>query len=107
MKSSKITALLLASMLATSAYAIENVKVDGKAKLWWQTAGKNTDAAGIDMFQQKTTVGQAALELGAKADIADGLKGKVSLIALDTLGLEKSFIGGIPSAGAGHENGNY
>ena len=64
MKTSTITALLLASTLVTSAYAIENVKVDGKAKLWYQTTGKNTDAAGVDMFQQKTTVGQAGLELG-------------------------------------------
>ncbi|MCK4736972.1 MAG: porin [Sulfurimonas sp.] len=105
MKTSAITALLLASTLVTSVYAIENVKVDGKAKLWYQTGIKDNTTK--DMFQQESTSGQAALELGAKADIADGLKGKVSLIALSTLGLEKSFISAIPSAGAGHENGNY
>ena len=105
MKTSTITALLLASTLVTSAYAIENVKVDGKAKLWYQTGIK--DNTSNDMFQQESTTGQAALELGAKADIADGLKGKVSLIGLSTLGLEKSFISSIPSAKAGHENGNY
>ncbi|MCW8894512.1 MAG: hypothetical protein OQK48_09485 [Sulfurimonas sp.] len=107
MKSSKITAVLLASMLATSAYAIENVTVNGEAKLWYQTGVKDTSPSGVDMFQQKAAVGQAAFELSAKADIMDGLKGKVGLIALDTLGLEKSFIKDISSAGAGYENGNY
>ena len=105
MKSSKITALLLASVLATSVYAIENVKVNAQAKLWYQTGVK--DSTSLDMFQQESTLGLAALELGVKADIVEGLKGKVSLIALDTLGLEKSFMKDISSAGAGYEDGNY
>lgn len=107
MKLSKTTAPFLALLLAASAYAIENVKVDGKAKLWYQTGVQDISPSGVDMFQQKGSVGQAAFELGATADITDGLKGRVSLIGLDTLGLEKSFIKDISSAGAGYENGNY
>jgi hypothetical protein len=107
MKLSKTTAPFLALLLAASAYAVENVKVDGKAKLWYQTGVQDISPSGVDMFQQKGSVGQAAFELGANADITDGLKGRVSLIGLDTLGLEKSFIKDISSAGAGYENGNY
>ena len=107
MRTSKITALLLASMLATSAYAIENVKVNGQAKLWYQTGVKDNSPSGVDMFQQKAAVGQAGLELGVKADLFDGLKGKASVIVLDSLGLEKSFVKDISSAGAGHEDGAY
>lgn len=107
MKLSKTTAPFLALLLATSAYAVENVKVDGGAKLWYQTGVQDISPSGVDMFQQKGSVGQAAFELGATAGIIDGLKGRVSLIGLDTLGLEKSFIKDISSAGAGYENGNY
>jgi hypothetical protein len=107
MKLSKTTAPFLALLLAASACAVENVKVDGKAKLWYQTGVQDISPSGVDMFQQKGSVGQAAFELGANADITDGLKGRVSLIGLDTLGLEKSFIKDISSAGAGYENGNY
>ncbi len=107
MKSLNTTAPFLALLLATSAFAIDNVTVNGQAKLWYQTGVKDNSPSGVDMFQQKASVGQAAFELGVKADIADGLKGKVGVIALDTLGLEKSFIKDISSAGAGYENGNY
>lgn len=86
MKLSKTTAPFLALLLATSAYAIENVKVDGKAKLWYQTGVQDISPSGVDMFQQKGSVGQAAFELGATADIMDGLKSRVSLIGLDALG---------------------
>lgn len=105
MKSSKITALLLASLLATSAYAIDNVKMDAKAKLWYQTAIK--DSTSLDMFQKESSVGLSAFELAIKAELLDGLKAKASVIALDTLGLEKSFIKDISSAGAGHDSGGY
>ena len=107
MKSLNTTAPFLALLLVTSAYAIDNVKMDGEVKLWYQTGVKDTSPSGVDMFQQKASVGQAALALGVKADVFDGLKGKVGIIALDSLGLEKSFIKDISSAGAGYENGNY
>jgi len=105
MKLLRTTAPFLALLLATSAYAIENVKVDGQAKLWYQTGVK--DSTSLDMFQQESTVGQAGLELGVKADLVDGLKGKARVIALDSLGLEQSFIKDISSAGAAYEDGAY
>lgn len=109
MKLSKNTAPFLAMLLVTSAYAldVQNVKVDGVAKMWYQTGTQSTSASDVDMFQQKGSVGQAALELGIKADLYEGLKGKVNVIALDTLGLEKSFVKDISSAGAAYEDGAY
>lgn len=102
---SKTTAPFLALLLVTSAYAVENVKVTGGAKYWYQTTAVE-DAANNDMFQQKTSVGVAAVELGASADLYKGLKGKVSVIGLDSLGLEQSFVKDITTAGAGWESDN-
>ena len=103
---SKTTAPLLALLLAASAYGVENVKVSGGAKYWYQTTVKDTTSN--DFFQQESSVGVAAVELGVSADLMDGLKGKASVIGLDSLGLEQSFVKDISSAGAGRENGdNY
>ncbi|MGE0739167.1 hypothetical protein [Sulfurimonas sp.] len=102
---SKTTAPFLALLLVTSAYAVENVKVTGGAKYWYQTTAEE-DTANNDMFQQKTSVGVAAVELGASADLYKGLKGKVSVIGLDSLGLEQSFVKDITTAGAGWESDN-
>ncbi|MDT8338517.1 MAG: hypothetical protein RQ763_04890 [Sulfurimonas sp.] len=105
MRISKTTAPFLALLLATSAYAVENVKVTGGAKYWYQTTAVE-DAANNDMFQQKTSVGVAAVELGVSADLYEGLKGKASVIGVDSLGLEQSFVKDISSAGAGWESDN-
>lgn len=105
MKLSRGTAPFLALLLATATYAVENVKVDGEAKLWYQTGNKSIDS--FDMFRQESTVGQAALELGVKADLYSGLKGNVRGIVLDSLGLQDDYIQDISSAGAGYEHGSY
>lgn len=102
---SKTTAPFLALLLVSSAYAIENVKVKGEVKYWYQTTATE-DTANNDMFQQKTSVGTAAAELGVSADLFKGLKGNVSAIAVDSLGLEKSFVKDISSAGAGWDSDN-
>jgi len=105
MKLSRGTAPFIALLLATATYAVENVKTDGVAKLWYQTGVK--DNTSLDMFQQESTVAQAALELGVKADLYDGLKGNVRGIVLDSLGLQDDYIKDISSAGAGRENSSY
>ncbi|TKI69962.1 hypothetical protein FCU45_04945 [Sulfurimonas crateris] len=103
---SKTTAPFLALLLAASAYGVENVKVSGGAKYWYQTTVKDTTSN--DFFQQESSVGVAAVELGVSADLYEGLKGKASVIGVDSLGLEQSFVKDISSAGAGRESGdNY
>ena len=102
---SKTTAPFLALLLVTSAYAVENVKVTGGAKYWYQTTATE-DAAKNDMFQQETSVGIAAVDVGASADLFKGLKGKVSAIGLHSLGLEQSFVKDIAASGAGWEKDN-
>lgn len=100
---SKTTAPFLALLLVTSAYAVENVKVTGGAKYWYQTTATE-DTAKNDMFQQETSVGIAAVDVGASADLFKGLKGKVSAIGLHSLGLEQSFVKDIAASGAGWES---
>lgn len=102
---SKTTAPFLALLLATSVYAVENVKVKGEVKYWYQTTAVE-DAANNDMFQQNTSVGTAVAELGVSADLFKGLKGNVSAIGADSLGLEKSFVKDISTAGAGWDSDN-
>ncbi|MDD3476477.1 MAG: hypothetical protein PHI38_06385 [Sulfurimonas sp.] len=105
---SKTTAPFLALLLVSSAYAIENVKVTGEAKYWYQTTVKDISGQPSGkFFQRESSVGVAAAELGVSADLLEGLKGKVSVMALDSLGLEKSFVKDISSAGAGVEDNGY
>lgn len=101
---SKTTAPVLALLLAASAYGVENVKVSGGAKYWYQTTVKDTTSN--KLFQQESSVGVAAVELGVSADLYEGLKGKASVIGIDSLGLEQSFVKDIASAGAGWESDN-
>lgn len=103
MRISKTTAPLLAMLLVTSAYAIENVKYKGEAKYWYQTTAKE-DAVKNDLFQQETSVGVAAFEVGVEAELIKNLKGKASVMALHSLGLEQSFVKDISSGGAGWES---
>ncbi|MCK9453802.1 hypothetical protein [Sulfurimonas sp.] len=105
MRISKTIVPFLALLLATSQYAIENVKLKGEVKYWYQTTAKE-NTPNNDLFQQNSSVGTAAMELGVSADLYDGLKGKASVMALDTLGLEKSFVKDISTAGAGWESDN-
>lgn len=99
----KTASPFLALLVATSVYGVENIKTNVGAKYWYQTAAIE-DTPRNDMFQQETSVGVAAVELGISAELFKGLKGKASVIGLDSLGLEKSFVKDISSAGAGWES---
>ncbi|OHD88726.1 MULTISPECIES: hypothetical protein [unclassified Sulfuricurvum] len=90
--------------LGTSAYALDNIKVDGEAKLWYQTSeysGAGATAAQLTQdFFDKTANSMAlgALKFGASAGLADNLSGAVKVTAISTLGLENNMVGAIPAA---------
>jgi hypothetical protein len=102
MKLSKGTVLLLASALASTTYAVENVEMSGSAKLWYQTNTTNK-AGSADLFDQATAVGLVEVDLGAKGDIAEGLKVEMNGVVLDSLNLENEIVGNLSNATAGNE----
>lgn len=103
MKLGKLS-LVAVMALGTSAFAIENVKVNGEAKLWYQTSelsGTGNTAAEnqMDMFDNTSnSLAEAALVVGATADLLKNVSFGVSGVALTTLGLENNLVGQVPAA---------
>jgi len=103
MKLGKLS-LVAVMALGTSAYALDNIKVDGEAKLWYQTSeysGAGATAAQLTQdFFDKTANSMAlgALKFGASAGLAENLSGAVKVTAISTLGLENNMVGAIPAA---------
>ncbi|MDO9208464.1 MAG: hypothetical protein Q8R86_00720 [Sulfuricurvum sp.] len=101
----KLGKLSLVAVLAlgTSAFAIDNVKVNGEAKLWYQTSEFSGQGAGAttsqDFFDHNTnSVAEVKLSVGATADLLQNLSAGVKMTALTTLGLENNLVGAVPAA---------
>ena len=87
--------LVAAMLCGASAFAIENVKVDGDARLYYYTVDEETTAlgrTGDSLFDEATSTGEAALRLGATADLTDGVSGGATLYAVSTLGLYNNLV---------------
>ena len=106
MKLGKLS-LVAVMALGTSAFAIDNVKVDGEAKLWYQTSEFSGAGAGTGMgsaseqsyFDHDTnSVALAVLKVGASANLVENLSGAVRVTATSTLGLENNLVGAVPAA---------
>jgi len=99
MKFTKMS-LVAALLIGSSAFAIDNVKVSGDAKLYYATAkDKSTDAAGLtttsrSLFNRSSSAGQAALGLGLTADLAKGISSGIHATVLSSLGLENNLVSG-------------
>lgn len=102
MKLGKLS-LVAVMALGTSAFAIDNVKVNGEAKVWYQTSetdGTTTASTnGLDFFEDgANSMAEVALTVGATADLLPNLSAGVSAVGLTTLGLEKNLVGMVPAA---------
>ena len=102
MKLSKGTVLLLASVLASTTYAVENIEMTGSAKLWYQTNASDKPGA-ADIFEQETAVALTEFDLGVKADLFEGLKGEANAVVLDSLGLENDVVSNLSNATVAHQ----
>ena len=89
MKLTKIS-LVAALLIGSSAFAIDNVKVSGDAKLFY-----STDDSGDGFFEKDKAMGQASLGLGLSADLDKNVKANVHLTALSTLGLEGQLVNNV------------
>jgi hypothetical protein len=111
MKFTKMS-LVAALLVGSSSFALENVKVSGDAKLYYETVGNSTKAgiastnaggAAIaatttqtsnDFGDRKASNAQAAIDLSITADLVKNVSAGVSLAVTDTLGLENNLVGG-------------
>lgn len=127
MKFTKMS-LVAALLVGSSAFALDNVKVSGDAKLYYETVGSTTKAnanaktnvhggntitanskSTTDFGDRKGGNAQAALNLGVTADLVKNISAGVSLTVTDTLGLENNLVGGTwagPLTNAGLGRGN-
>ncbi len=111
MKLGKLS-LVAVMALGTSAFALDNIKVDGEAKVWYQTSeysgnGATATATGDvdrptqadqDFFNKGTnSLALTALKFGASANLAENLSGAVKVTAVSTLGLENNMVGDVPT----------
>ncbi|MFA6143162.1 MAG: hypothetical protein WCW84_12730 [Sulfurimonas sp.] len=105
--------LVAVMALGTSAFAVDNLKVTGEAKLWYQTSEFSGQAAGTTptvtggsvmqkdqsfFNKQNNSSAEAKLSVGASADLLKNVSANVKLTALTTLGLENNLVGAIPAA---------
>ena len=99
MKLAKMS-MVAALLLGANAYAIDNVKVSGDAKLYYQTEDRDTDGVTDqpDMFDSGASAGDVALHLGLTADLTEGVSAGVSITAVTTLGLENNLVNNTWSA---------
>jgi len=112
MKLGKLS-LVAVMALGTSAFAIDNVKVSGEAKLWYQTSEYSGTAASTvgatnpannlqsdqDFFDHNTnSAAEVKVSVGATADLAQNLSAGVKATGLTTLGLENNLVGAVPAA---------
>lgn len=128
----KFTKLSLAAMIAmgvaSSAFAVENVKVDGQIKLWYQTAdissvagdstnpapGSSAAQANNDgLFKQDGASGNLIAKLRATGDLTKKVGFGTVLYAASTMGLENNLVaneaiavGSTNNGGLGVTNGD-
>ena len=93
MKFTKMS-LVAALLVGSSAFAIENVKVSGDAKLFYATeqGGLSVSGASSDMFNKDASVGQVAASLSVTADLTKNVSFGGKATALSTLGLEGQLV---------------
>ena len=98
MKLAKMS-VVAALLLGVNAYAIDNVKVNGDAKLYYSTTDYDDGVAGDaanggedGLFAKGASAADVALHLGLTADLSEGVSAGVSMTAVSTLGLENNLV---------------
>lgn len=94
--------LLAATLIASSAFAIDNVKVSGDAMLFYGTndgfdTGFNSDSNAA-LFGKEYSWGQTSLGLGVTADLTESVSSGAHLTAVSTMGLT-NIVSGVFESG--------
>ena len=99
MKIIKIS-LIAAVLAGSSAFAIENTKVSGDARVFYSTTKQGNN----DLFSKGGAMAQAGLGLGLTTDLTTGISAGAHLTALSTLGLEGQLVDGVWDATNGTQD---
>ena len=83
--------LAAAVLLGASAFALDNVKVSGDAKLFYGT----DDRTGFDLFDKESSYADTALRVGVTGDLLKGVSFGATAYAVSTLGLENNLVSGV------------
>ncbi len=85
--------LAAAVLLGTSAFAIDNIKVNGDAKLYYGTDSKD-QAVGIsdNLFDKANSYADTALRVGITGDLLKDVSFGVTMNAISTLGVENNLV---------------
>ena len=100
MKITKMS-LVAALLVGSSAFAIDNVKVSGDAKLYYSTedaTGTDANRAGNTdayLFGEASSAGQAAASISISADLTEGVSAGSKVTALTTLGLQGQLVSNV------------
>ncbi len=94
--------LAAAVLLGASAFAIDNIKVSGDAKLYYGTDNKD-QAAGVsdDLFDQANSYGDTAVRVSITGDLHKNISFGATAYGISTLGLENNLVANTWTA---HEN---
>lgn len=84
--------LVAALLVGSSAFAIENTKVSGDAKLFYSTQDDSKSNADASLFAKPSSTGEAALALSVSSDLTEGVSGGATLNAITTLGLYNNLV---------------
>jgi len=90
--------LAAAVLLGASAFAVDNIKVSGDAKLFYSTNNKEL-AAGSgtksdELFSKSNASADTALRVGVTGDLTKGVSFGLTGYAISTLGLENNLVNG-------------
>jgi hypothetical protein len=96
MKLGKLS-LVAVMALGTSAFAIDNVKVNGDVKVIYQS--NDVDGSAFDMFDQGASAAGVGLRIGATADLTSGVSAGIEGQAFSTLGLENNLVSSVMATG--------
>jgi len=95
MKFTKMS-LVAALLIGSSAFAIDNVKVSGDAKLYYSTDDAVHNAGGQNasdsLFNKGNSVGEAALSIGLTADLTKNVSAGFKGTVITTLGLYNNLV---------------
>jgi hypothetical protein len=90
--------LAAAVLLGASAFALDNVKVSGDAKLFYGTDDQGT----VSLFDQGNSYADTGVRVGVTGDLVKGVSFGTTVNAVSTLGLEKNLVANTWTAG--HDN---
>lgn len=86
--------LVAAMVMGASAFAIDNVKVSGDAKLYYSTNDKDVANAG-NLFDQENSIADTALRLGVTGDLLKNVSFGATGYAVSSLGLENNLVSNV------------